>query len=60
MCVRYALSDGKDECYVRHALSDGNVMCVRYALSDGNDECYVRRVMPHVPALSDGKVTCWK
>ena len=32
MCVRYALSDGKDECYVRHALSDGK------------DKCHVRAV----------------
>ena len=31
-CVRYALSDGKDECYVRHALSDGK------------DKCHVRAV----------------
>ena len=55
------MTDAKDEYHVRHALSDRKDEChMRHALGDGKDECHVRRVMPHVPALSDGKVTRWK
>ena len=49
MCVRYALSDGMDECYVRPVVPDVP------ALGDGKDECHVRHAMPHVPALSEAK-----